>query len=459
MQLLLVGAGACALARTDFRGLGLRAIAVAWVFGSLLVGAAVIACAFANNLTVARWIVGLAALALVVPVAMRFRRPSTPTAGDVVLLLAVAAMAAWLVVRWVSWFDVPLEGDELTIWSSKATALFDAGGVNDTYRSYLGRAVHHPDYPPLNPLLQLWMRIGHGTAIEGWIRWPVHGFDLAALLYLAGAVKARVDGPVAPLLVAGAFAATCIGPHYAESDAMIRLAMLMAADGAAALLTGRDGAARVAFPLGLTLLVASKHEGSALAVVIALAIVLSRLCGRPRVETRGVLRRMVASFAVAAVVVGGVWAWNGALGLGNDLFKPGERQGLMPNLLAVGGERIGTVLDWFAGDFLLAPRKSAFALLLAVASTVLIWRSARRVEVILPALAALGGTALYLLVFLGTPHDLAWHWGTAGPRVLGHLNFVAMLWAAAALGVRLQAQRAARADASCGPDPSDSSRR
>ena len=459
LQILLVGAGASLLLKVDARALGLRAVAVAWVLGSLLVGATVLACGFAESLIAARWIVGFGALGLLAPVILAIRRNKGIPALDPFLLLVAVAVGTWLVLRQVAWFDMPFEGDEQTIWTSKASAIFDAGGFNDTYRGYLGRAVHHPDYPPLNPLLQLWMRIGQGAEFEGWLRWPTYGFDLAALLYLAGAVRARVEEPVAALLVAGAFAATCIGVQPAEADGMVRLGLLMAVDGAVALLSGRHGIAKMTIPLGLALLVASKHEGSALAVVIALAIVLTRLVARPPLATPGIQRRVVKAFLLPAALVAGIWAWNNALGIGSDLFNPGERRGLFANLIAVGGDRMGTLLHWFTRDFLLAARASSFGLFLAIASTALVCRSAQRADIVMPALTALGGTLLYLLVFLGTPHDLSWHWGTAGPRVLGHLNFVAVLWAATALGVRIEAQRAARAADERGRARSDSSPR
>ena len=157
------------------------------------------------------------------------------------------------------------------------------------------------------------------------------------------------------------------------------------------------------------------------------------------------------AFLVGAAVAAAVWGWNASLGLHNDLFRPGDGGGLFSQLVAVGGDRAPDLLRWFGTDYLLAPRASSFLVLLGLASTLLVWRELRDPRVLLPGLVTLGGCALYVLVFLGSPHDIDWHWGTAGPRVIGHVNFAAALWAASALGLRRAGGHAADARA---PDPS-----
>src|SRR5262249_50100080 len=55
--------------------------------------------------------------------------------------------------------DVMVDSDEARIWAAKAKVLFEGGGFGPEFRTavHAQRVVWHPDYPPLNPLLQLWV--------------------------------------------------------------------------------------------------------------------------------------------------------------------------------------------------------------------------------------------------------------------------------------------------------------
>ncbi len=440
LQILLVGYGTCLLCRFKPSSLGLRGLAVVWTGGTLVVGLVLLWAGLMESLQLAVWMVGgLSVLSLAGAVTLSWLRrahPSPPSPlGSPVLVGTLMIVAAWLVVGWAQFNEVPLRGDEKDIWAARAELAREAGGFGEEYREALHprRAlVYHPDYPALNPLLLLWMSVSGGEDVGTQVRWPIQLFDLCALLYLAGVLRRTLrPGPTA-LLTAGAFLTTWYLLPTCGADRMVALGALMATDGAVCVLTGRERG-RAPLCSGLLLMAASKHEGTALAIVLVLAMVIAQLVARPRPRpSPGSAGAITVAFLLTAAVVAGTWQWNQASGIENDLVQS-TRQSTGPSPVSMAAGRAGLLLRRFAGGFLLSAESSALLLLLAVTATAVAIREWRRTDVLLPALVALGGTAAFLLVFAMTPRRMEWHWDTAGSRVLSQLNLVAAAWAGAAL--------------------------
>lgn len=416
-QILVVGLGLCVACGWDLRLLGLRGPAVAWVVGALAVAAVVFVAGLLECLVAARAVVGLSSVLLGVLIVIRpVWRARLPRLGirrtDLACTTVLVIVGAWLVSGWVYQSDYPLTGDESRIWAARAAVAQETGGFGVSYEALLDpelQRVGHPDYPPLNPLLQLWVMLGADGDPGNLTRLPIFLFDLAALFFLVGLLGVRTRGWLGVLVAVGPFLTMWYGSPTASSDRLVALGALMVMDCAA-------------FPLGLALMVCAKHEGAALAVVLVLALGITRAVGRSDDASRW--KRIAQGYLVAGVLLAGIWGWNAACGLSNDVVT----SGLLTRLVEDGPARAGPLIESLWEDFLVAPAVSALLLLLAVAVSILRPSSMRHPDVLLPACFALGGSLAFCLVFLATPHGFQWHWDTAGPRVFSQLTLVTALW-------------------------------
>ncbi|MAB89581.1 MAG: hypothetical protein VX913_14390 [Planctomycetota bacterium] len=428
-QIFVVGLGLCVVCGWDLRALGLRGPAIAWVVGAFAVAAVVLVAGFAECLVGARVVVGLLSVVLGVSVvlrpAWRARLPRvTVDRTDPVRAALVVVLGAWLLSGWLYSSDYPLTGDEDRIWAARAVAARQAGGFGDGYQAALdveAQQVGHGDYPPLNSLLQLWAMLGAGGDLGNRTRLPILLFDLASLLFLVGLLRMRTRGWLGVLVAVGPFLTVWYGSPTASADRLVALGALMSMSGPT-------------LPLGLALMVCAKHEGAALAAVLAVSLALTRVMARPR--DPWCARNVLSGYLLAGALLAGIWAWNAACGLSNDIAA----SGLFTRLIEVGPDRLGVLLAYLWDDFLSAPTASALLLPLAVGASVLRPSSLRHPHVMLPALVASGASLAFFVVFLATPHGLAWHWDTAGPRVFSQLTLVTALWAGCALdgGVSLR---------------------
>ncbi|MAG57829.1 MAG: hypothetical protein CMJ83_16215 [Planctomycetes bacterium] len=443
LQLLILGTGLCLLAKVDLGRLGLRGLGLVWTMGSLAVGSIVVFAGLLETLVAARVIVGVTCVTLLVMIcacpSLRRRLPNLhrPRAEGVFLAIALAAGVAWLGWGWVNLYPVPLRGDEVHIWGAKASVAIEAGGFGAEYRDLANatpRPMQVPDYPPLNPLLQIWMRIGHHHDIAGWTRWPIQAFDLAAMFYLAGMLSRKTRGWLVAMIGAGTFLTMRYAQPLALSDGLVALGALMAVDGTMTLLARRPDAG-LSLPLGLLLMVAAKHEGIALTLALAAGTAFVVRFSHPRPDlTREARLRLTASFVAAGFLVGALWWWNRVCGFSSYLVG-GEKPGLLETILTSGPDRTAPLLWFFARDYVLDSQASGLLALLAIGVSILVGRrDCMTPKLLVPALVFFLGAIAFLVVFIGTPLDWEWQWRVAGPRVLGQLNLVLAAWAGVALG-------------------------
>lgn len=439
-EVFVVGAGLLTAFGIDLRRLGLRGVALAWVTGALTVATVVLIAGFGGSFHASRLAVGVMAIALVVVCllkrAPRVDKPAhTHRLPGMALSFTVALMVGWVLFGCARSLDRPLVGDEIHIWWGRARLALQLGGFGPSYSEAVGGSgflIAAPDYPPLNPLLQIWMSIDR--ELSGTImRWPIQMFDIMAILFLAGRLKESVHPGAASLLLAGTFLTSTYALPSSYSDRMVALGVLMAVDGASTVLSGRADQRWISLPIGLALMVASKHEGSALSLVVLLAIGTTMLLARPRPRIGGAATlRLVTAFSLAAAIVAAIWAWNHALGLGNDLLELSPAAGSTGFSARL--DRAVTVAGRFFSDFALVPSASGLLLILAVVLSVVRGSIGREVAILVPAATAVGGSVMFLLVYVFTPHNLLWQWESSGSRVLGDLNLVAATWAGAVLG-------------------------
>lgn len=335
----------------------------------------------------------------------------------VALALARAAQASLLPT---------MTGDEHGIWAVKAKLLFDCGGLTGEYgRRTLGFPGSHPDYPLLNPLLQLWAHVQAGSIVHVENRFPIQAFVPALVLALAAALR-RVLRPAAAgalLLCVLSTDPVALYSRDATADLMVALGLVAALD---ALLRWRaTGAAqwlRLA-ALSLAFLVWSKNEGLLYLCGILAAVAAGlRPPGRPP-------WRALAWLALPLAAALATWLTNARFSFENDLATTSAPAILAERL----GERIGPLSSFFLELLARTPAKNGGLFAAFLALCLLAPRRALgpllRGPTVLLALALAG----WFLVYLATPHELAWHLGTSAVRVTSQALPAVALWLALAL--------------------------
>jgi hypothetical protein len=381
-------------------------------------------------------------------------RTSTPTAARWERALFHGLVLLLVIVTGLRILDATLvpitEGDEARIFARRAQWLFHAGrfdgGFLDMARVFGKDA--HLDYPPLNPLLQIWVFSFQDGILHVENRLPVALAPVALVLILASALRRHVRPLLAAMLLLLVFEArlTNAFSRSAIADGLVALGVLSMVD---AWLrwrrTGRAAWWRLSM-LSAAFLAASKNEG-ALYLLVALGCVALGACffrgthaGDDR-ERRPTWRDMAwASLPLATLAV--IWTLNARLGFENDLVNRSTVQTFLGTPLA---ERLRLVAGFLSEYVVTRPEQSAHIwaifLLLLLASP---WRALRGETrwVALFLLLLVGG---FVLVYLATPRDLEWHLGTSAERV-----FYPSL-PIAALGIALQC--AARWPRRAGAEP------
>ena len=188
--------------------------------------------------------------------------------------LMVGVMAAFFLIGFSAFLDLPTVGDDWTIWSYKGLSLYQLGGTLDHElytRSDLGPA--HPYYPMLQPLLQsLFFRTTGEAQLQEFhaVLWVLFGSFIWTVLWLA---RTR-SLPLWLVVVPTAALAFGMKSHEAATNGYADTTVSSFA-GAGALAVGlwlRDGAARYAV-LGGVLLAGganTKNEGVSAAIVVLL---------------------------------------------------------------------------------------------------------------------------------------------------------------------------------------------
>ena len=277
---------------------GLRLV-LAWCSGSLAIGSVMWALAWAEAL---RWApasgLTLAGVALIVQGLRKMRSArlrSVPiglrrTLGmeDYAFRAVLGACAAVLLLEDVADYSTPVyRGDEAAIWSATAKLAFHAGGFNARYSEMardetagiFGLMFHH-DYPPLNPMLQLWVFTVAGRIVHFENRFIIEMFGLSLLLLIGSAVGGRVRGLVAIsiLLVIFAIPEFHLSSRAAVSDGIVALCLAASLDSWLRFSTTREPGYWRACCLFLAVLVWSKHEDLMLAAAVAAAVATGMLC-------------------------------------------------------------------------------------------------------------------------------------------------------------------------------------
>jgi hypothetical protein len=446
--LLLVGTpaalGACAATLLGLRARqdALAFAAWSWLLGALLVAALLFAALVAGlPLAALRWVPPLA-LGVLLPWCWRTRRRRGPVAGPErgpgrTLLLVVTAGCLLLTCDRILRADeiVVSFGDEGTMWSVKAKALWLSGGLTPEFAALVAapdplahKAMReHADYPLQNPLLQLWSFACAGGVTHVQNRLVVQVFALALVLLLASAARrvAPAGGAAAAMaLVAlsGDFQEAC---GTATADILVALGLLASLDAWSRWRASGERRFLALFAACLASLAWSKNEGAMLALVAGAACLAT--AGAP-----GRSRRAQALALLPAVAVLVAQAlFNAAFDLHSDLFAVTADGGFLARVGAQAAAHLPVIGRYVLDDAVLDVRSGNLVpamLLLALAFFPV------RLPARAPAATAalLVGASAYLLVYLGTPRLIEWHLRYSLHRVLLQLAPLAVVWLARA---------------------------
>jgi hypothetical protein len=314
-------------------------------------------------------------------------------------------------------------GDELLIWMQHAKVYANAS-TPDQVRSLLhtefwpnapsfGRAVMHPDYPSFVPILAGVPRALFGDVADGWFRLPAHALWIAHILMIFGVCTSRLPG----LRGVALFSVVATGSFDAEqrflmADVAVSLGALMAANAVAERFSEGDVRSVFALAIGLATAIWSKNEGAMLAgAVVFGALFASTLTRRP------IDRSLAVAFCVAPLGLAVRYAANSAFGVRTDLLGGEEGRPLWTVAIERGVERVPDVARRFGADVVADPAAGGWLMVAAAAVAIFSPRTRRRAAFLAPLLSGAACIVGLSLVFLGTFHDLDWHWRTAGVRV------------------------------------------
>lgn len=337
--------------------------------------------------------------------------------------------------------------DEGNFWAMEAKVAWLSGGFVPAFGATLREPnfVYNADYPNLNPLLQVWTFAHAGRLVHVANRLPIQLFALAQVLVAAAALRRLVRPAFAALLLLVLVAPreAAFQTQLAHGDLMVGLGALVALDAWLRWRATRAPAAFRLLALGLALMLWSKNEGLLYALCIALAAALAYALARdePAVQEGAPARAPWAWLLLPAAVVAMNWSFNAWFGFTSGFVANERREaGLLALFFAQFDERFSAVTGHLARRVLLSPAHSG---LVFAAFFVGVVPYLRRREFALPAAAlflALGGIAA---VFIGAPHDVRWHLGTAATRVTFQLFPAAVLGLGLLLGATVRRARPA----------------
>ncbi len=342
-----------------------------------------------------------------------------------VLAIAIAIVARHVVAAHSRPITI---GDEANIWSSKAKAIYAAGGFNGALADALSYEIQvaHGDYPLWNPLLQVWT-----FAIEGRIthvenRYPIEAFWIALACILLGECRrrgTRLGAIVVLAFLTSGGVTDLIG--QAVGDGMV------ATSGAFTIVAWNryvddvHGNGFGVVLLGLGALVFSKNEGALLAIGIGAGIAIELLARRRSLDSLDLRRSapcLVATLALLASQAG----FNSFYHLTNDLMITDPNDGTSFVVRAMRNlSRSGTILEAFFNHAVASLERTGGVFVIAMIAGALrpraLWRRAR-VEIVATLVFVLG----IFVVYLGTPHDVEWQirfsidrlWVQIGPVVV-----------------------------------------
>lgn len=367
--------------------------------------------------------------------------PAGPTWERLLFALVAAAAAVVTLQRILDGDLVPIfADDEAHVWGLKAKVVYAAGGFNGHLAEALADSqyVYHRDYPLLIPLLEIWTFAHFGEVTHVVSRLPVQLFSLSLVAALTAGL-ARVVRPAAGaalLLIVLDCGTMLHQARTAHADLAVALGLLLALD---AWLRWRDTGERGWLKLcaaGAALALFAKGEGLLFALAVAAGSATARLIrGRALGAPGGARAPPWAWLCLPAGIVLLTWSFNAWWGFENDVATTDLRdESFLAILWTEGPGRLPVIARFAARELLLQRRwaghlPSACALL-----ALLLAPRLRRDALAVPALAAAAAFTGLLLVFAGSPHNLAWHLPTALPRVAWQLSPALALWLAACAG-------------------------
>ncbi|MBL8899655.1 MAG: hypothetical protein JNM84_18635 [Planctomycetes bacterium] len=324
-----------------------------------------------------------------------------------------------------------LYGDEVNNWGIRAQLLYVHGGATPAFASDLasGRYALTPDYPLLNPLLQLWIYVAADAITLAENRLPLQLLFLALFALAASALR-RHAGPWLGALLLLSLATTEIGTKLAGqalADPLLALGLLSAYD--TWLRARRSGERRwwILVALGLACCAWSKREGTIAAVIFGVAL----LAGEP--SLRAALRRSVW-LVPAFLVIAASNLWNLACGVhGNHAFDDSAGRSFTARFRELAPQRWPELAEMLGRDLLLDATSFHLLPLLVLSIALAFPRKLGGVELRAPLLAFGAIAALQAVVLLAHPSPLSFHREVAFPRLVFQLLPVLALWLAVAL--------------------------
>ena len=332
------------------------------------------------------------------------------------------------------------EDDEAHVWALKAKILFHAGGFTDELQAVLENPdyLYHRDYPLLNPLLQIWTFAHFGEVTHVVNRVPIQLFALGLVPVLASALR-RVVRPAAAailLLAVMTCAETVRQGRTAHADMGVALGLVIAFDAWTRWrATGAIAWWRL-FAIGAALALFTKGEGMVYALGVVIAFVVARLSNGPLRPGAAVLpRRALLLLVLPIALVALTWTLNWTFGFTNDIGATDLRDEPFLTLLRMQAqERLPLISTWLWDHQLWVRHWGGHLPVAFLLLFLFLARRLRRDPLFIPALAILAIWAGYILIFVGTPHDVDWHLTAAAPRITWQLVPATALWIAAAAG-------------------------
>ena len=355
-----------------------------------------------------------------------------------------SALERWLLVSFVvvlllvtldrillsSFWPITLR-DEARIWALKAKLLFHAGGFNDVFRAHAGWFMpSHLDYPPLNPLLQVWTFAHAREILHVENRLPIQCFAVALVLAGAGALRQLVRPGLAAVLLVLLISAehTIVQSKSGSADLMVALGFLVALD--AWLRWMRTGSPRwwKLCMLGLAFMMWSKNEGALYFCAFAGAASLS--FARPSFRARHGLPsgRLLAWVLLPLGITAATWWTNAHFGFANDMATGSALDIIMERFDA----RIGPVLAYHGNILARLPEHNHLLFVVLAAFVVAFPARSFRGTLQMPTSMLLMVLTAYVVVYLATPQNLDWHLSTSATRVFYQSLPVLTLWVALA---------------------------
>ena len=333
-----------------------------------------------------------------------------------------------------------LAGDEGNIWTAKAKVLHVAiDSIGPAFREEASLFVQHPDYPLLNPLLQLGVFEIAGRLTAADSRLPIQAVMLALIVLTASSLRRHVRPAVAAAMLLALFTTDMsrflTGSAYA--DHLVMFGTLAAVDAWSRFRESRNPVWFRLACVGMAFAILAKNEGSMLCLMLVTVIGSLRALRALRAPVLPTSWGERAWLALPVSSVLGVQLHNAALAFRNDLFDPDvEASGLSGRLIAQFDRHVGPVLDFAWREIVASPSTTHLVfggLFIGLGMIALVPTRRPRAEFLVPTLSTLGALAVYQLVFVATPYEIDKHLPAASVRVAMHvapLSLIAqaMLW-------------------------------